>query len=66
MIELALNNPTLKVGYLEYHRMHELNVDEVKEVSGGSINAPAPEYMYVQLPNGTIKKVQVSPHIFGG
>lgn len=36
MIGLAFNNPTINVGYLEYNRMRELNVSEIKEVTGGT------------------------------
>jgi len=35
MIELALNNPTMNVGYMEYNIMRELNVSEIEQVNGG-------------------------------
>lgn len=35
MIELALNNPTINVGHMEYNIMRELNVNEIEQVNGG-------------------------------
>ena len=35
MIELAFYNPTYNVGFNEYNRMRELNLNEIKAVNGG-------------------------------
>ncbi len=45
---------------MECNIMRELNVREIEQVNGGSINAPEPTYIII---NG--KKVQISPLILG-
>jgi len=37
MIELALNNSTMNVEYMEYNIMRELRVNEMEQVHGGII-----------------------------